>query len=160
MPAPGRASRRRCWSDPARTFNRAFFSHVEAEFGWQGRTVQEEARYLEDIARKGGSLLFNNFAFDWDTPWPDLTYLLHHLCDAGFSEKVLMSMDVNWTWNKAGKIEFEAEADHPGAEKRTYAFMVTNTVPELLKAGFTNQDVHTFLVENPRKFFSRSGLPV
>ena len=29
--------------------NRVFFSHVEAEFGWQGRTLKEEAIYLETI---------------------------------------------------------------------------------------------------------------
>ena len=68
-------------------------------------------------------------------------------------------MDVNWIWNKKGKIEFEAQADHPGAERRTYSFLM-NTVPALLKAGFTEQDIHTFLVDNPRKFFARSGQPL
>ena len=140
--------------------NRAFFSHVEAEFGWQGRTVQEEAKYLEDIARKGGSLLFNNFGFVWDTPWPDMIYLFKHLCDAGLQEKVLMSMDVNWTWNEDGNIEFEAEAQHPDARRRTYAYMITDSVPALKQAGFTDQDIHTFLVDNPRKFFSRAGAPI
>ena len=94
--------------------NRVFFSHVEAEFGWEGRTLQEEARYLEDIARQGGLLLFNNFGFEFDTPWPDLTYLLHDLCDAGYADKVLISVDCNWTWNAEGKIEFEVENNRRG----------------------------------------------
>ena len=140
--------------------NRVFFSHVEAEFGWQGRSVREEAVYLEAIASKGGSLLFNNFGFEWDTPWPDLVFLLKHLCDAGLQEKVLISMDVNWTWNRAGQIEFEAEADHPGAERRTYAYMLTEVVPALLKAGFTQKDIDIFLIDNPRKFFARAGSPI
>jgi len=137
--------------------NRVFFSHVEAEFGWEGRTLQEEARYLEDIARQGGSLLFNNFGFEFDTPWPDLTCLLHHLCDAGYQDKILMSVDCNWTWNEEGKIEFEAERVHPETARRTFAYMMTEVVPALLEAGFTGQDIHTFLVENPRKFFERAG---
>ena len=140
--------------------NRVFFSHVEAEFGWQGRSVREEAVYLEAIARKGGALLFNNFGFEWDTPWPDLVFLLKHLCDAGLQEKVLISMDVNWTWNRAGQIEFEAEADHPGAERRTYAYMLTEVVPALLKTGFTQKDIDIFLIDNPRKFFARAGSPI
>lgn len=140
--------------------NRVFFSHVEAEFGWEGRSVQEEAKYLEAIARQGGSLLFNNFGFEWDTPWPDLVYLLHYLCDAGLQEKVLMSVDMNWTWNKEGKVEFEAEAQHPEAARRTFAYLVTDTIPALREAGFSDQDIQTFLVENPRTFFARSGLPV
>ncbi len=138
--------------------NRVFFSHVEAEFGWEGRTLQEEARYLEDIARQGGSLLFNNFGFEFDTPWPDLTYLLHHLCDAGYQDKVLISVDCNWTWNQAGKIEFEAEARHPETARRTFAYMMTEAVPALLEAGFSEKDIHTFLVENPRRFFERAGV--
>jgi phosphotriesterase-related protein len=140
--------------------HRVFFSHVEAEFGWEGRAVKEEATYLEKIARQGGALLFNNFGFEWDTPWPDLVYLLKHLCNAGLQEKVMISMDVNWTWNRGGRIEFEAEAAHPGAERRTYAYMMTDAVPALLKAGFTQNDIDIFLVENPRKFFARSGQPV
>jgi phosphotriesterase-related protein len=140
--------------------NRVFFSHVEAEFGWDRRTIKEEAAYLEKIARQGGSLLFNNFGFEWDTPWPDLIYLLKHLCDAGLQEKVLISMDVNWTWDKNGKIEFEAEVDHPGAERRTYAYMMTDAVPALIQAGFTQKDIDIFLIDNPRMFFSRAGSPV
>jgi phosphotriesterase-related protein len=139
--------------------NRAFFSHVEAEFGWEGRTLQEQASYLEEIARQGGSLLFNNFGFEFDTPWSDLTYLLHHLCDAGYQDKVLMSVDCNWTWdNERNEIEFEAERDHPETARRTFAYMITDAVPALLAAGFTDQDIHTFLVENPRQFFERASL--
>jgi phosphotriesterase-related protein len=138
--------------------NRVFFSHVEAEFGWEGRTVREEAGYLEAIARQGGSLLFNNFGFEFDTAWPDLTYLLHHLCDAGYQDKVLMSVDCNWTWNEEGAIEFEAEREHPETARRTFAYLMTEAVPALLEAGFTEQDIHTFVVENPRRFFERSGL--
>jgi len=134
---------------------RVFFSHIEAEFGWEGRTLQEEARYLEDIARQGGSLLFNNFGFEFDTPWPDLVYLVRHLCDAGYQRRVLMSVDSNWTWNAAGRVEFEAERDHPEAARRTFAYMMTDAVPALLQAGFTERDIRTFLVENPRAFFEQ-----
>ena len=137
--------------------SRVFFSHVEAEFGWEGRTLQEEARYLEDIACQGGSLLFNNFGFEFDTPWPDLTYLLHYLCDKGYADKVLMSVDCNWTWNEQGQVEFEAERDHPETRRRTFAYMVTDAVPALLEAGFVEKDIDTFLVQNPWRFFERAG---
>jgi len=133
--------------------SRVFFSHVEAEFGWEGRTLRQEARYLEGIARQGGSLLFNNFGFEFDTPWPDLVYLLRHLCDAGYHDRVLMSVDSNWTWNTAGQVEFEAERDHPETARRTFAYMMTDAVPALLQAGFCEQDIRKFLVDNPRTFF-------
>ena len=133
--------------------NKVFFSHVEAEFGWEGRSLQEEARYLEGITRDGGSLLFNNFGFEFDTPWPDLVYLLKYLCDAGYQDKILMSMDCNWTWNAADEIEFEAAAEHPDTARRTFAYMVTDVIPALLESGFSGEDIQTFLVDNPRRFF-------
>jgi phosphotriesterase-related protein len=134
--------------------NKVFFSHVEAEFGWEGRTLQQEADYLLAIVRQGGWLLFNNFGFEWDTPWADLVYLLRYLMDKGYRERLLISMDANWTWNKEGRIEFEAERDHPGAERRTYAYMFTDAVPALRQAGFSEEDITAFLVGNPQLYFS------
>jgi phosphotriesterase-related protein len=140
--------------------NRVFFSHIEAEFGWEGRTLREQADYLTAITQQGGSLLFNNFGFEFDTPWEDLTFLVHHLCDAGYADKVLMSVDCNWTWNDEGRMEFEAERDHPECARRTFAYMMTDAVPALLEAGFDDGDIRTFLVDNPRRFFDQSGAPV
>lgn len=38
-----------------------YFSHVEASFGWGGRTVEQEIDYLQGVVEKGSSLSFNNF---------------------------------------------------------------------------------------------------
>jgi phosphotriesterase-related protein len=137
--------------------NQVFFSHIDTEVGFEGRSIKEQARYLEEIARLGGGILLNNFGCTFYTAPEHEIYLMKHLCDAGLQEKVLISIDCNWTWNKAGKIEFEEEANHPEAGERTYAFMMTDTVLELLKGGFTDQDLQAFLIDNPRKFFDRSG---
>lgn len=133
--------------------NRCFFSHVEAEFGWRGRPLEQEAEYLLAIAKEGGYLLFNNFGFEFDTPWPDMVFLLRHLCDKGCANRILTSVDCNWEW-KNGKVVFEASDKHPEAAKRTYAYMITDAVPALLKAGFSAKEIQTFLVDNPRRFFS------
>ena len=134
--------------------NQVFFSHIDTEVGFEGRTIKEQARYLEEIARWGGGILLNNFGCSFYTLPEHETYLMQHLCDAGLQDKVLISIDCNWTWNKDSKIEFEEEANHPEAAERTYAFMMTDTVPELLKAGFTDKDIQAFLIDNPRKFFA------
>jgi len=137
--------------------SQVFFSHIDTESGWEGRRVREQAKYLEEIARMGGWLLLNNFGCEFYTSPTNESYLMRYLCDAGLQDKVLISIDCNWTWNKDGKIEFEEEANHPEAGKRTYAFMMTDTVLELLKAGFTDKDIQAFLIDNPRKFFAQSG---
>ena len=104
---------------------------------------------------------FNNFGFEFDTPWNDLVYLIRFLCDKGHANRVLTSVDCNWEW-KNGKQVFEASEKHPETARRTYGYMITEVVPELLKAGFSAAEVRTFLVENPRRFFAdslRSTLP-
>ena len=137
--------------------NQVFFSHIDTESGFEGRSMHEQARYLEQIARMGGGLLLNNFGCSFYTLPENEIYLMKHLCDAGFPDKVLISIDCNWTWNAQGEIELEEQAKHPEAGLRTYGFMMTDTVPELLRAGFSPRDIQTFLVDNPRKFFSQSG---
>jgi phosphotriesterase-related protein len=138
--------------------SRVFFSHIETQTGWEGRTVKEQGAYLADIAREGGWLLFNNFGCEFYTTWHDQVYLMKYLCDAGYMGKSLISIDVNWIWNASGQVEFEAAADHPEAARRTYAYMMTDTVPELLQSGFTEEDIRTYLVDNPRRFFEKSEL--
>jgi phosphotriesterase-related protein len=134
--------------------NHTFYSHVECEWGWEGRNLAEEAAHLADIARQGGALLFNNFGFEWDTPWPDLLYLLRHLIAMGYRDRVMISVDANWTWNDLGQVEFEAARAHPSAAERDYAYMMTHALPALKTAGFADDDLRAFLVDNPRRLFS------
>ena len=68
------------------------------------------------------------------------------------TNRVLTSVACNWEW-KNGEQAFEASEKHPEAARRTYACMITEAIPELLKAGFSAAEVRTFLVENPRRFF-------
>ncbi len=131
---------------------KCFFSHTEAEFGWQGRNLEQQTNYLATITRDGGSLLFNNFGLTKDTPWVDLVYILRTLCDRGYANRILISVDSAWEW-KAGKPVIQHAEKYPGNPDRTYAYMITEAVPALLKAGFSAQDMKTFLVDNPRRMF-------
>jgi phosphotriesterase-related protein len=130
-----------------------FYSHVEAEFGWEGRSLQEEARYLEEIAREGGHLQFNNFDFEFDTPFPDMLYLINHLEERGYGDRIFISIDVNIEVDDQGKIWLEAERQHPEAGRRTYAYMITHAVPMLMSGGVSLQRISRYLIDNPRRFF-------
>ncbi|MBS7635284.1 hypothetical protein KEJ34_07380 [Candidatus Bathyarchaeota archaeon] len=131
-----------------------YFSHVEAEFGWEGRTLQDEAKYLLEIARRGGSLLFNNFGFEHDTPWNDLVYIICHLVEEGFSNRVLISMDVNWVIHNNGLVELEAEDVNPECRKRNYAYLFTHAIPALEKAGINKKTIEKFLIDNPKNILT------
>jgi phosphotriesterase-related protein len=134
-----------------------FYSHVEAEFGWDGRTLQQEAEYLADVARAGGYLHFNNFDFEFDTPFAHMLFLINYLDSKGFGDKVFFSIDTNIEVDENGKIWMEAERQHPETGKRNYAYAITNATPMLMSAGVSLQRINTYLIDNPRRYFEAIG---
>lgn len=140
----------RAGADP----ERLYFSHVEAEFGWEGRTLQEEARYLEAICKEGGSLFFNNYLFEFDTPHEDMMYLMHYLMDKGHLNRLLFGMDVNFNIDDDGRVWAEAEKTYPITGQRTWEAVYTGWIPLLKSWGFTDEHIRVMLVDNPRAMFS------
>jgi|WetSurMetagenome_2_1015567.scaffolds.fasta_scaffold184891_1 phosphotriesterase-related protein len=135
---------------------RLFFSHVETVAGWGGRDRNQMLQEYLSIAREGGYLLFNNFGQNYYTPWDDMLFLMRAIFDQGHGNHLLISIDCNWEWKKE-KIVFEAEDEpflDPNASKRTYAYMMTDVVPAMLKAGFSKKEMDLLLIHNPRQFFS------
>ncbi len=133
---------------------RLYFSHIEAEFGWEGRTLREEALYLEAICKEGGSLFFNNYLFEFDTPHEDMMYLMHYLMDKGHLNRILFGMDVNINVADDGYIWAEAEQNHPITKNRTWEAIYTGWIPLLKSWGFTDDHIRVMLVDNPRSMFS------
>ena len=130
-------------------------SHIETVSGWAGRNREQMAEHLLAIAKDGGNLLFNNFGCDFYTPPFTIVYLLRFLIDKGYSHRVFASVDCNWEW-KDNRQVYEAEDVSPEAAKRTYAYMITDVLPQYLKFGMSKKEWEVFLVQNPRKFFCRS----
>ncbi len=137
---------------------RLYFSHIEAEFGWEGRTLREEAGYLEAICKQGGSLFFNNYLFEFDTPHEDMMYLMHTLLDRGHLDRLLFGMDVNYNIDDDGRIWAEAEKDHPETAARTWEAIYTGWIPLLKRWGFTDEHIRVMLVDNPRRIFSTTKI--
>jgi len=131
--------------------HRVVLSHVDV--GATGRTDRLER--LLSIVKNGGYLEVDTFGQEFYTPWSDLTSFLRHFSDAGFANRLFISVDCNWHWENGKKIFEGAEAPtpDPNASKRTYAYMMTDAVPKLLRSGFSKKEVDTFLVDNPRRFF-------
>ena len=126
-----------------------FLSHVDV--GRKGKPGD-----LLTIAKEGSYLEADTFGQNFYTPWPELVAFLRSFCDAGFANKVIISIDSNWHWENGKKI-FEGGGPpnfDPNAANRTFAYMITDAVPMLLKSGFSMKEVNTFLVDNPYKYFS------
>jgi phosphotriesterase-related protein len=141
-------------ADPERTY----YSHVEAKFGWEGRSLRQELEYLLGIVREGGSLFFNNFTFEFDTPHEDTMYLMHTICDKGYANRVLFGIDMNYTIDEDGTIWLEAQKAHPEVIVREFAYTYTGAIPLMRKWGFTDEDFKTFLVDNPKRMFSTTRI--
>ena len=137
------------------TPRRVFLSHVDMALHDKKRTREQVVEELISIARDGGYMEFDTFGQESYTPWQDLIFLWRSIIKAGFLNRMFFSMDCNWHWQN-GKETFEGaerpDAD-PDAGRRTYAFMITDAVPKLLKSGFSHEEIHTILVDNPRRFF-------
>ena len=130
--------------------NRIFLSHVDV--GRKGKPGD-----LLTIAKEGGYLEVDTFGQNFYTPWTELVSFLRAFCDAGFANKVIISIDSNWHWENGKKV-FEGSGPpnfDPNAANRTFAYMITDAVPMLLKSGFSMKEVNTFLIDNPRNYFSK-----
>jgi len=128
-------------------------SHIDV--GTRGRT--ERLKALLPLLKEGSYFEVDTFGQDFYTPWPDLTTFLRFFCDAGFANRLMISIDCNWHWEHGVKVFEGAEppARDPNASRRTYAYMMTFAVPRLLESGFSKTEIDTFLIDNPRRIFSR-----
>jgi len=136
-----------------------YYCHVEAEFGWEERSLEKEADYLADVCRAGGYLQFNNFDFEFDTPFADMVLLFNHLEERGHGDRVLYSIDANWDFDEDGRLWHEQERNHPATGKRTYAYCITHATPMLMGAGVSLQRINRYLVQNPRRLFEAFDEP-
>jgi predicted metal-dependent phosphotriesterase family hydrolase len=126
-----------------------FLSHVDV--GRKGKPGD-----LIPLAKEGCYFEVDTFGQDFYTPSTDLVSFLRAFCDAGFANKIFISIDSNWHWENGKKIFEGAGAPNfdPNAANRTFSYMMTGAVPMLLKSGFSRKEIDTFLIDNPRNFFS------
>jgi phosphotriesterase-related protein len=126
-----------------------YFSHVDV--GRKGQVGD-----LIKLLQAGCYLEVDTFGQSFYTPESLLVSFIRSVCDAGYANKLFISIDSNWHWAN-GEKKFEgSEAPYmePTAANRTFAYMMTDAVPMLLKNGFSMNEIRTFLVDNPRNFFS------
>jgi phosphotriesterase-related protein len=71
------------------------------------------------------------------------------LARAGHIERVLISQDAGWYH----------VGEPAGGRFRPYTFLFDGFLPALRRAGLTEGDVRTLLVDNPARLFGRPGPP-
>lgn len=128
---------------------RIYFSH--SDVGRKGKVDD-----LLNLLKAGSYLEVDTFGQSFYTPESLLVSFIRSACDAGFSKQLFISIDSNWHWAK-GEVKYEgSEAPHFDAiaQTRTFSYMMTDAIPMLYKNGFSKKEIDTFLIDNPRNFFS------
>jgi len=127
---------------------RIYFSHVDV--GRKGKVGD-----LIKLLKAGSYLEVDTFAQSFYTPESLLVSFIRSVCDAGYAKQLFISIDSNWHWVNGQKKYEGSEAPHldESASKRTFAYMITDAVPMLLKSGFSLDEIKTFLIDNPRDYF-------
>lgn len=126
--------------------SRVVFSHM-------GRTFPISARGDRNrLAGKGCYLEYDAFGFDvtWPTQLPEMCpydrpndpiqiTLIQELIEDGFLEQVLISQDVCW------KVLLRVYGG------QGYSHILKNIVPQMRAKGMTEEQIHTIMVENPKR---------
>jgi phosphotriesterase-related protein len=132
---------------------RCYFSHIEATFGWSGRSVEQEIDYLEGVVAKGSTLSFNNFG-NWNHTKPeDLAHIIRELVRRGYADRLVATMDVTWSFEQ-GKLKLLWEDTNVNGRDRTYAYLLDTAVPWMQANGISKDDTDKFIIGNPRRIFT------
>lgn len=130
-----------------------YFSHVEATFGWQGRTVDQQIEYLQTVVEKGSTLSFNNFG-NWNHTKPnDLARIIQELTKRGYDDRMVATIDLTWTLVD-GNIKILWEDTNKDGKDRTYSYPLRKVVPWLKEKGLSQGSIDKFMKTNPQRLFT------
>lgn len=133
--------------------SRIYFSHVEAEFGWEGRPVERQLDYLEAVAKKGSYFSYNNFGNKAHTKPDNLLLIIQGMISRGYVHRQFATMDLVLE-GKEGEIRVLWDDLNPGGGERTYSYLLKEALPWMIKNGIPAENVQEMVCGNVARFFS------
>jgi phosphotriesterase-related protein len=108
--------------------------------------------YLEELVTGGSYLGMDRFGIDVILPFEDRVNTVARMCERGYADKMVLSHDANCYFDAL------PEALVPAALPNWHYLHIHNDViPALKQRGVTDEQLHTMLVDNPRRIFERQG---
>jgi phosphotriesterase-related protein len=129
---------------------RVYFSHVEAEFGWEGRSLQEQIRYLLQVASRGSVLCYNNFGNVAHTSEENLLAIISAMIGEGYVDRQVATMDLIWSYPQ-GRRQILWEDINPEGAERTYAYLLSRVLPWLRENHIPESAVSAMVRETPHR---------
>ncbi len=76
------------------------------------------------------------------------------LAKDGFARQILVSLEPMACYHISERDLTEDQRWRLNSPKRQYTYPIDDFIPQLLKAGVKESDVHAMTTENPRRFFA------
>lgn len=117
--------------------------------GHSGDTT--DISYLEELAARGSWLGMDRFGIDVFLPFEDRVNTVVRMCQRGHAGKMVLSHDAacfnDWIPGRAAAIVPNWHFRH----------IHNDVLPALRARGVTEEQIHTMLVDNPRRIFEAQG---
>lgn len=131
---------------------KVYYSHVEAEFGWEGRSLEQQIDYLCEVVRSGGTLSYNNFGNWAHTSKESLATIIRAMAARGFADHQVATMDFVFDYEDGNRKVLWDDINVDG-KLRTYAYLLSHAVPWMASEGITASQVDKMVVGTPRRIF-------
>ena len=143
-------ARTRVGLDQQRIFREEGVDLSRVVIGHSGDTTDLE--YLEELIANGSYIGMDRFGIDTILSFEDRVNTVAEMCRRGHAGKMVLSHDA------ACYNHWLPERPLPMILPRWHYLHIHNDViPALKKKGVTDDQLHSMLVENPRKIFERQG---
>lgn len=108
--------------------------------------------YLEELIAAGSYLGMDRFGIDLFLPFEDRVNTVAAMCERGHADKMVLSHDANCYFDA-----LPGDLSSVVAPNWHYLHIHNDVIPALRQRGVTEEQLHTMLVDNPRKIFEHSG---
>ncbi|CDQ42436.1 MAG: phosphotriesterase-related protein [Mycolicibacterium neoaurum] len=118
--------------------------------GHSGDTT--DLAYLEELIADGSYLGMDRFGVDSILPFEERVDTVAQMCERGHAEKMVLSHDASCYFDALP--EDTVSALLPNWH---YLHIHNDVIPALKQRGVTDDQLHTMLVDNPRRIFDHGG---
>lgn len=132
--------------DQQRIFEEEGVDLSRVVIGHSGDTTDLD--YLEELIGRGSYIGMDRFGVNATLPSAERVGVVADLCARGHADRMVLSHDascfIDW---------FDETMLAQGAPDWQFLHITTDVVPALLERGVSDAQVHTMLVDNPRRIF-------
>jgi len=109
--------------------------------------------YLRWIMDQGATIGCDRFGLDTNNPTADRVATIAALCAQGYADRIVLAHDTACYMDFFSGEEAQA-ALQAAAPNWHYLHISRDVLPALREQGVTDEQIHTMLVDNPRRYFT------